>query len=51
MELSDLKFLAAASLLAGSCLHDRRPSAEEIAEAVRKAQEIWEEVLRQKHKP
>jgi hypothetical protein len=55
MDLNELKFLGAASLLAGSvrpCLSSGRestaiPDSAEIQAAVRSAQEIWEEVLKQ----
>lgn len=54
MELVELKFLAAASLLGGSVHRSglldstiRSPSQIEIEVAVKKAQRIWDEVLRQ----
>lgn len=57
MELTDLKLLAAASLLSGSVFAATSdggrnstimaPSAKVIASAVEVAQRIWDEVLRQ----
>ena len=57
VDLNELKFLAAASILAGSVRNEEvpnsfftkhcEPGGEEIQRAVRVAQSIWEEVLRQ----